>query len=177
MANVDRRTIPDATDGVNVMKMQRRTMLGVLTAAAGSALVPSSLAAAAAETAAPNPQAKETVAGIGGFFFRAKDPKSLAQWYQSNLGITIVPQSADDKPWAQEAGTTAFQPFGEKSTYFGDLTKQWMINFRVHDLDKMAAQLAAAGIEVKIDPTTYPNGRFGRLHDPEGNPIELWQPK
>jgi predicted enzyme related to lactoylglutathione lyase len=54
--------------------------------------------------------------------------------------------------------------------------KQWMINFRVGDLDKMAEQLEAAGITVKVDPMTYPNGRFARIHDPEGNPIELWQP-
>ena len=54
--------------------------------------------------------------------------------------------------------------------------KVWMVNFRVHDIDKMVAQLQAAGIEVK-DPETYPKiGRFARLHDPEGNPIELWQP-
>jgi glyoxylase I family protein len=52
-----------------------------------------------------------------------------------------------------------------------------MVNFRVRDLDKMAAQLQAAGIAVKIDPQPYPNGRFARLRDPEGNPIELWQPK
>jgi predicted enzyme related to lactoylglutathione lyase len=52
-----------------------------------------------------------------------------------------------------------------------------MVNFRVRDLDKMAAQLQAAGIAVKIDAQPYPNGRFARLHDPEGNPIELWQPK
>jgi glyoxylase I family protein len=51
-----------------------------------------------------------------------------------------------------------------------------MVNFRVRDLDRMAAQLRAAGIEVKIDPQSYPNGGFARLHDPEGNPIELWQP-
>jgi predicted enzyme related to lactoylglutathione lyase len=52
-----------------------------------------------------------------------------------------------------------------------------MVNFRVRDLDRMAAQLRAAGIAVKIDPQSYPNGRFARLYDPEGNPIELWQPK
>ena len=52
-----------------------------------------------------------------------------------------------------------------------------MLNFRVRDLDKMAAQLQAAGIEVKIDPQSYPYGRFARVHDPEGNPIELWQPE
>jgi catechol 2,3-dioxygenase-like lactoylglutathione lyase family enzyme len=69
-----------------------------------------------------------------------------------------------------------FRSFEETSDYFGDAHKVWMVNFRVRDLDKMAAQLRAAGIEVKIDPKSYPNGRFARVHDPEGNPIELWQP-
>jgi len=68
-------------------------------------------------------------------------------------------------------------PFPENTSYFGDPTKQWMINFRVSDLDRLVAQLEAAGIAVKVDSTTYPNGRFARSHDPEGNPIELWQPK
>jgi predicted enzyme related to lactoylglutathione lyase len=52
----------------------------------------------------------------------------------------------------------------------------WMVNFRVRSLDKMAAQLRSAGIEVTIDPKSYPFGRFARLHDPEQNPIELWEP-
>jgi predicted enzyme related to lactoylglutathione lyase len=158
------------------MKMQRREVLGVLTAAAGSALLPGSFAAGAEQTPVPNTSAREKVTGIGGMFFRARDPKVLSQWYQDNLGITVIPQSANDQPWTQEAGPTAFQPFPEKTSYFGDLTKQWMINFRVADLDKMARQLEAAGIAVKVDPTTYPNGRFAHTHDPEGNPIELWQP-
>src|SRR5580704_6582486 len=118
----------------------------------------------------------EKVTGIGGFFFRSKDPKSLARWYQQNLGISLVPTTEGESPWQQEAGPTAFTPFKETSGYFGDITKVWMLNFRVRDLDKMAAQLQAAGIEVKMDPQTYPYGRFARLHDPEGNPIELWQP-
>jgi glyoxylase I family protein len=77
----------------------------------------------------------------------------------------------------REAGPTAFAPFKETSDYFGDIHKVWMLNFRVRDLDRMAAQLQAAGIEVKIDPQSSPYGRFARVHDPEGNPIELWQPK
>ena len=150
------------------MKMERREALGVLTAAAGSVLLPGSLPADAGQT--PNNLPAERVTGIGGVFFRARDPKALTQWYQDNLGVT--PQV-----WNQEAGSTAFTPFAEKTNYFGDSTKQWMINFRVNDLDKMARQLEAAGIEVKVDPTSYPNvGRFARIHDPEGNPIELWQP-
>jgi glyoxylase I family protein len=167
----------------DVMKMQRREVLGVLTAAAGSALLPGSFAAAQPEpsaaaqpTPAATPLPKERVTGIGGIFFRAQDHKALAQWYQDHLGVFITPQSATDPVWQQQAGPTSFTPFSQKTTYFGDPAKQWMINFRVADLDKMAAQLEAAGIAVKVDPTAYPYGRFARLHDPEGNPIELWQP-
>ena len=119
----------------------------------------------------------EKVTGIGGFFFRAKDPKALALWYQQHLGILTIPTSDGETSWQQEVGSTAFTPFPETSKYFGDASKVWMLNFRVRDLDKMAAQLQAAGIEVKVDPESYPYGRFARLHDPEGNPIELWQPK
>jgi predicted enzyme related to lactoylglutathione lyase len=119
----------------------------------------------------------EKVTGIGGLFFRAHDPKVLGHWYQQHLGISLTPSKEDDPVWEQEAGQTVFAPFPERSGYFGDLQKVWMVNFRVRDLDKMVAQLQAAGIEVKVDPQSYPNGRFARLHDPEGNPIELWQPK
>jgi predicted enzyme related to lactoylglutathione lyase len=119
----------------------------------------------------------EKVTGIGGFFFRAKDPKALQLWYQQHLGILTIPTTNGETAWQQEAGPTAFAPFKETSDYFGDAQKVWMLNFRVRDLDKMAAQLQAAGIAVKIDPQSYPYGRFARLHDPEGNPIELWQPK
>src|SRR6266481_2892544 len=117
----------------------------------------------------------EKVTGIGGFFFRAKDPKALGRWYQQHLGVSLIPTSYEESPWQQEAGPTAFAPFPETSKYFGDAQKVWMLNFRVRDLDKMAAQLRAAGIEIKIYPPD-PTGRFARVHDPEGNPIELWQP-
>jgi predicted enzyme related to lactoylglutathione lyase len=156
--------------------MQRREVLGVLTAAAGSTLLAESLTAAADQAAGSNALPAERVTGIGGFFFRAREPKALAQWYQEHLGVFVTPQKKDDPVWNQQAGSTAFTPFPEKSGYFGDPAKQWMINFRVTDLDKMARQLEAAGITVKVDPTTYPNGRFAHLHDPEGNPVELWQP-
>ena len=118
---------------------------------------------------------KEKVLGIGGLFFRAKDPKALAAWYQENLGINITPTSYEEQPWTQEAGPTVFAPFSEKTTYFGDSSKMWMVNFRVRDLDALVAQLGKSGITVKVDPETYPNGRFARVYDPEGNPIELWE--
>ena len=117
------------------------------------------------------------VTGIGGLFFRAKNPEAMAQWYKDHLGIDLVPSDYSQKPWSQEAGPTVFAPFPADSDYFGDAAKQWMINFRVSDLDGMVQQLRAAGITVTVDQENYPNGRFARLHDPEGNPIELWEPK
>ncbi len=132
--------------------------------------------AAGEQAPAANHLPKERVTGIGGLFFRAQDPKALAQWYQDHLGVFVTPQTADDPVWNQQAGPTSFSPFPEKSTYIGDATKQWMINFRVGDLDRMVEQLKAAGVAVTVDPSTYPYGRFARTHDPEGNSIELWQP-
>lgn len=119
----------------------------------------------------------ERVVGVGGFFFKAKNPKALAQWYEANLGIPPVPGEYDAPSWETEAGTTVFAPFKQDTTYFGAPSQQWMINFRVRDLDKMAAQLRASGIAVEVDPETYPNGRFAKVVDPEGNPIQLWQPE
>jgi len=119
----------------------------------------------------------ETVTGIGGFFFRAHDPSTLSQWYKDNLGVDLVPGDYNEKPWSQEAGPTVFAPFPQDSDYFGNPDKTWMINFRVRDLDAMVQQLRAARITVTVDAEVYPNGRFARLHDPEGNPLELWEPK
>jgi len=117
------------------------------------------------------------VTGIGGVFFRANDPAGMSQWYKEHLGIDPVPPDYNQKPWSQEAGPTVFAPFPRDTEYFGNQNQSWMINFRVKDLDAIVAQLRSSGIDVTVDPETYPNGRFARLHDPEGNPIELWQPR
>ena len=119
----------------------------------------------------------EHVTGIGGLFFRSDHPEALARWYMEHLGIALVPTDYGQTPWSQEAGPTVFAPFPQDSDYFGRPDKQWMINFRVRDLDAMVAQLRAASIEVSVNAEAYPNGRFARLYDPEGNPIELWEPK
>ncbi len=174
---------------------QRRQLLRILSVAFGSSFVwtrnqlggaaqtatPPTTSASPAAAAVRNELAggteMEKVTGIGGLFFRAHDPTALAQWYQQHLGVTPTPANYGESVWQQEAGPTVFAPFPETSDYFGDAHKAWMVNFRVRDLDKMAAQLRAAGIAVKIDPQSYPNGRFARVHDPEGNPIELWEPK
>jgi predicted enzyme related to lactoylglutathione lyase len=119
----------------------------------------------------------ERVLGLGGVFFRAKDPKALAAWYADQLGIRPPEGAAPDMPWTQEAGPTVFQPFAADTGYFGNPEKPFMFNFRVADLEAMLRQLQAAGIAVTRDPEDYPYGRFARLADPEGNPIELWEPR
>jgi len=127
---------------------------------------------AAAQDAPP----AQKVLGFGGFFFRAKDPKALAKWYAANLGVDLVPTDYGQHGWQQTAGSTAFLPVSEKTAYFTP-GKPFMLNFRVAHLDAMVAQLRAAHIEVAVDPTAYPNGRFAHLADPEGNPLELWEVK
>ncbi len=153
--------------------ISRRTIIGVIAAAPLAAAT----SVLADTPAAPASQvAREKVLGIGGFFFRAKDPAALAQWYRLHLGIDPAPQAEGELPWHTLAGPTVFAPFEEKTDYFGNPEKQFMLNFRVRDLDVMMVQLAADGIDVTPDPTPYPYGRFARIHDPEGNAIELWQP-
>lgn len=118
----------------------------------------------------------QKVLGIGGLFFRSENPDQLAQWYQTHFGIPVVPTSYGEDPWQQQAGPTVFAPFKKDTTYFSRPEQAWMVNFRVGDLKAMVAQLRAAGIAVE-DPQSYPNGDFARVHDPEGNPIELWESK
>ena len=132
---------------------------------------------APADQAQPQTNAPaERVLGIGGLFFRSREPQQLAQWYQLHLGIDPVPTDYHHQVWQQAAGPTAFSPFPMDTSYLGSPQQAWMVNFRVRSLDAMVAQLRKSDIEVKVDPKKYPNGRFARLHDPEGNPIELWEP-
>lgn len=107
--------------------------------------------------------------GIGGVFFRANDTAALAAWYETHLGVPGF--------WQQEAGLTVFAPFKADTDYF-PTGKQWMINFRVDDLDALMAQLRGEGIavETRAEWDTPETGRFARIADPEGNQIELWQP-
>ncbi len=116
----------------------------------------------------------ERVTGIGGVFFRAKDPDALSAWYHQHLGITPTPTSYEAPVWLQEPGPTVFAPMPD-SDFFRP-GAQLSINFRVNDLDAMARQLQDAGIAVQVEPEPYPNGRFASLEDPEGNQIQLWQP-
>ena len=155
------------------MPIDRRTVIiGVASLAAARTAESVTPATAAAQMPLP----VERVLGIGGLFFRSRDPEKLAQWYQLHLGIDPVPTEYGHTVWQQAAGPTAFGPFPMNTDYFGSQQQAWMVNFRVRSLDAMVAQLQKSNVAVKVDPEKYPNGRFARLHDPEGNPIELWEP-
>lgn len=113
------------------------------------------------------------VTGIGGFFFRAADPDGLRAWYAEHLGVG----TGESGEWATAAGPSVFAPFPVASDYFA-ADRQWMLNLRVEGLDALLAALAADGVAVTTDPDwDMPGvGCFARIHDPEGNPIELWEP-
>jgi predicted enzyme related to lactoylglutathione lyase len=114
-----------------------------------------------------------SVTGIGGVFFRADDPEALQDWYATHLGVTVDFAA----PWVQQSGPTLFMPFPRDTTHF-PAAKQWMVNFRVSELDQLLSTLRAAGIAVATNPEwdTPETGRFARIQDPEGNQIELWEP-
>lgn len=115
----------------------------------------------------------QKVTGIGGFFFKAENPQALAEWYDTHLGIDPV----GVVPWSTSAGHTVFSPFAKDTDYFGRDNQQWMLNLRVENLEAMIAQLKTADIAVEThDEWDGEYGKFARIHDPEGNPIELWEP-
>ena len=113
--------------------------------------------------------------GVGGLFFRAKDPGVLKVWYETHLGINPAPTDMEMVPWMTEPGVTVFSPFAADTDYFR-ADKLFMINFRVDDMEAMIVQLTDAGIEIKNDQLMDGIGRFVHVEDPEGTPIELWQP-
>jgi catechol 2,3-dioxygenase-like lactoylglutathione lyase family enzyme len=112
------------------------------------------------------------VDGIGGIFFRVSDTEKITAWYQEHLGI-----GGPNELWEQQAGPTVFAPFRKDSDYFA-ADKSFMLNFRVSDLDALITSLKAKGVAVETrdewDHTEY--GSFARIHDPDGTPIELWEP-
>lgn len=105
--------------------------------------------------------------------FRAKNPEALKKWYVETLGVDI-----QGMVWQQQAGPTVFEPQAKDADYW-TADKQWMLNFRVTDLKALIADLKAKGVEVeeRVEWNAMSEvGTFARIHDPEGNPIELWQP-
>ncbi len=117
------------------------------------------------------------VTGLGGIFFKSRDPAALSAWYAKHLGL-------DAEAWGgarfdeneQRPGYTLWSPFAADTSYFGAGLQPYMINFRVDDLDALLEQLRAKGVQVDehVDESEF--GRFGWITDPEGTRIELWQP-
>lgn len=116
------------------------------------------------------------VTGIGGVFFKSRDPKGLAAWYREHLSLEIEPWGGVNFHWNDPEGFTVWSPFGEDTAYFEPSDRPFMINFRVDDLDGMLARLREAGVRVDDRIEEYEYGRFGWFLDPEGTRIELWQP-
>lgn len=120
------------------------------------------------------------VTGIGGIFFKSQDPDAMKKWYSDHLGLPVDPYGAtfewrqDDDP--SKKGTTIWSPFKENTKYFEPSTRDFMINYRVENLEALVAELKAAGVTIVDDIQSYDYGKFVHLLDPEGNKIELWEP-
>jgi predicted enzyme related to lactoylglutathione lyase len=121
----------------------------------------------------------EQVLGIGGVFFKTRDPKALAAWYREHLGVPVEAQQTYGSFASTTAGEqTVWSTFPMDTKYFGSGPSPFMINYRVRNLDAMLAQLRAAGVQVDDQAQDYGDlGRFGWATDPEGNRFELWEPK
>ncbi len=119
------------------------------------------------------------VTGIGGVFFRARDPKALTAWYAKHLGVPVG-EWGTTFLWTDEipatTGSTAWSLFPQDTKYFGPGQQACMINYRVDDLDALLAQLTAAGVTIDPKRESAEYGHFAWIVDPEGNRIELWQP-
>jgi Glyoxalase-like domain len=119
------------------------------------------------------------VIGLGGLFFKAKDPKALYEWYRVHLGIDSVPGAGAmwrDADQPEVPGCNVWAIFPQSTKYLGSPDRSFMMNFRVDDLYVLIKALREEGVQVdeKVDDTEY--GKFGWITDPEGNRVELWEP-
>ena len=118
------------------------------------------------------------VTGIGGIFFKCKDPKAVNEWYKTHLGFDTTPYGTSFE-WKQidddKKGFTQWNPFPETTKYFEPSTKDFMINYRVDNLEALVEQLKKENVTIIDKIETYEYGKFVHIHDPEGNKIELWE--
>jgi len=120
------------------------------------------------------------VTGIGGIFFKCKDPKQVKEWYKAHLGFNTDEYGAMFE-WREDAdsskkGITQWSPFADDTKYFEPSAKDFMINYRVENLELLVAQLQKEGVTILDKMETYDYGKFIHILDPEGNKIELWEP-
>lgn len=120
------------------------------------------------------------VTGIGGVFFKSKDAAALNEWYAKNLGLEVSKYGTTfhwrDKDNPEIEGVTVWNPFPDTTKYFDPSQKDFMINYRVDDLESLVAELKRDGVTIVDEITTYDYGKFVHILDPEGNAIELWEP-
>ena len=120
------------------------------------------------------------VTGLGGIFFKCKDPKALKTWYEKHLGVKTDDHGGvflwrrHDAP--EKKAYTSWSPFSESTDYFDPSTKPYMINYRVADLEKLLVVLKEEGVQIIGEMQTYDYGKFAHILDTEGNKIELWEP-
>lgn len=122
------------------------------------------------------------ITGIGGVFFKSRgDHAALAAWYQKHLGLSLeawggaILRWPDDK--AEDRGVTVWHVAGKDSQWFSPSTSSFMINYRVDNLGELLEQLRAGGVEIVKGPEADDNGKFAWIMDPDGNKVELWEPR
>ncbi|MCB9236103.1 MAG: VOC family protein [Bacteroidia bacterium] len=123
---------------------------------------------------------KKRVTGLGGVFFKCKNPEELRNWYGQHLGIESTQYGGmfewREKENPNQVGTTAWNPFSDKTKYFAPSEKDYMLNYRVENLEELLKVLKEEGVEVVGEMQSFEYGKFGWIMDPEGNKIELWEP-
>jgi predicted enzyme related to lactoylglutathione lyase len=124
--------------------------------------------------------ALKRVTGIGGIFFKCKDPKAVREWYNKHLGLNTNSYGCVFEWWqgadSTKKGFTQWSPFNEKTKYFEPSAKEFMINYRVADLEALVDALRKEGVTITDSIETYDYGKFVHIMDIEGNKIELWEP-
>ena len=124
--------------------------------------------------------AKKKVTGIGGIFFKAKDPKKMNDWYSKNLGLVTNEYGSlfefRDAEQPEQKAYLQWSPFSENTDYFQPSEKEFMINYRVQNIEELVEELKSSGVQVVDEIATYEYGKFVHILDPESNKIELWEP-
>lgn len=165
-----------------------KNVAGILLLAAGVAIGYSIASIGLHETVAEEPakvismenKKKGRVTGIGGIFFKCNNPEELRSWYRDHLGFN-TDEYGTNFEWFQGAdstkkGSTQWSPFGASTGYFAPSEKEYMINYRVENLDELLEELKKAGVTILDNVESYDYGRFVHIMDPDGNKIELWEP-
>lgn len=128
-----------------------------------------------------NTSTMKRVTGIGGIFFKSKDPKASMEWYHKHLGLNTNPYGATFE-WYEgddstKKGQTQWTPFPESTKYFEPSGKDFMINYRVENLEALVEELKQEGVTIVDAIESYDYGKFVHILDGEGNKIQLWEPK